>query len=93
MPAWRRIEDLDSYLELREKAMLEGALAYINELFTALTNDTITTLNELKNKISYDANLISGALSYYLKDELKVAGMYTGLFEKTDLQKEEAKQK
>jgi len=93
MPAWRRIEDLDSYLELREKAMLEGALAYINELFTALINDTITTLDDLKNKIGYDANLISGALSYYLKDELKTAGMYTGLFEKTVQQKEEAKQK
>jgi len=84
MPAWRRIEDLDSYLELREKAMLEGALAYINELSTALINDNIKTLDDLKNKISHDAELISGALSYYLKNELKTAGAYTGLFEEAE---------
>jgi len=83
MPAWRRIEDLESFLKLREKAALEGALAYINELSTAL-NEKVKTLDDLKEKINRDAERISGALSFYLWEELKSAGIHTGLFDEAE---------
>jgi len=62
------IHEMKDYIAIREKAMLEGALAYINELTFELKH--AETLEDVKQKVEDDALLIASELAGHLWNEL-----------------------